>query len=360
MNGEMLDSIKKLDFLEKKKYYEYNADVESVLVWGRHYDVDPMVTVVCPTYRRPDLLEIAIYSVLNQKGYDNYQMLIIDNEDVFDEETETEKLIKKINSDKIIYYRNRKNIGVYANWNRGMLLARSKYICIMNDDDVLMLNHLNVMMGTILCNEDIDMLGCIHQHMYLKNNPDLDVYKVMQPVDTSNMSVNKISYFDFNISFTYPILGSVMKKETFLDIGGIRTDYFIACEDYGFAIKLAYHSNFYVINKKLYGYYWGANLSLKPEIWEPSLVYEYYIYRSIALNRPKKVRKIFLKRSKYAIIDLVKRFNNGTSPSMVPCAIDPKVIVAETDIKHFRYFKPYKKYITHRARKLDYKYRYTD
>lgn len=92
------------------------------------------VTVIITTYKRPNFLERALKSVLNQT-YKNIELIVIDDNNEGDEfRKETEKLLKKYD-DKIIYIKNEKNIGASNSRNKALKFADGKYVAFLDDDD---------------------------------------------------------------------------------------------------------------------------------------------------------------------------------------------------------------------------------
>ncbi len=322
MDLELLEVLKKRDYLKKDNYYEIDKDVESVLIYGNHYEKTPTVTIIMPTFKRTDLLPRAIKSILDQEGYDDYQLLIVDNEPVFDEETDTERIVKSFNSDKIIYYRNKVNIGIYANWTRCVELARSKYVCMCHDDDLLVKNHLKVMMGILEKNPDIKYLSCRHAYLDSRVEKNVNLDEKCKAVEEKDITLTNYKYYDFSDDFVTLYLGAVFDRQCAIDIGGFMPRATLL-EEYIFASKMAYYYNVYECNLPLYVYYWGNNTSLKKtSIWGEISVHQYLVMKYIASTRDKKYRKIFEDRARYMILDLVKRHIEGTSFLNEKCDID--------------------------------------
>ena len=83
------------------------------------------ISVIIPTYKRHDLLERAIKSVLNQT-YKNLEIIVVDdNKKDSIERKETEKIMKKYPD--IIYIQNKENMGGGLTRNIGINCATSKY-----------------------------------------------------------------------------------------------------------------------------------------------------------------------------------------------------------------------------------------
>ena len=108
-----------IDYFEYINNFIKIEHVESILIKGKNILPNPKVSILIPTYKREILLKEAIDSALNQFSFDDYQVIIIDNNP--ERNCLTEKLINEINNEKILYYKNSVNIGMFGNWNRGFL-----------------------------------------------------------------------------------------------------------------------------------------------------------------------------------------------------------------------------------------------
>ena len=95
------------------------------------------VTVGIPTYNRASFLRESISSVLAQ-SYTDFRLLIADNAS----EDETQAVVNSFDDPRIDYVRSETNIGLVPNQNRVMELAKSEYLLILPDDDLLYRDHL--------------------------------------------------------------------------------------------------------------------------------------------------------------------------------------------------------------------------
>lgn len=131
----------------------------SILCQGKHWGKNPFVTILIPTYKRPELLSKALESALNQKEFDDYQILIADNEGrPIEEETPTSQVVKKYQDERLIYYRHSEEV-VYR-MDAIIRLARSPWIVFLHDDDMLAENHLALMTDVIKRHKEIKLLAC--------------------------------------------------------------------------------------------------------------------------------------------------------------------------------------------------------
>src|SRR6202035_2563623 len=94
-----------------------------------------MITVVIPTYRRPQLLARAIRSVLAQTDPD-FAVWVYDNAS----RDETAAVVAKFMAEdrRIHYVANQTNVGAHANMNQGMERVASAYFTVLSDDDLLL------------------------------------------------------------------------------------------------------------------------------------------------------------------------------------------------------------------------------
>lgn len=116
---------------------------ECILISGKE-DKVPEITIAIPTYNRVGYLKKAVDSALNQRNYNKYyQVIVVDNEAEFEgDKSETEKLIDTYQDERLLYYRNVKNVGMNGNWNQCIALTRGKWVAMLHDDDCIDENYL--------------------------------------------------------------------------------------------------------------------------------------------------------------------------------------------------------------------------
>lgn len=97
------------------------------------------VSVVITTYKRPNFLERAIASVLNQT-YKNYELIVVDDFGLL----ENRSVVEKFNNSgtNIKYIRHRSNFGVSFARNTGISNSSGELFCFLDDDDFFLENHL--------------------------------------------------------------------------------------------------------------------------------------------------------------------------------------------------------------------------
>lgn len=103
---------------------------------------DPAVSVIMPAYNHERYVGEAIESVLNQT-FTDFEFIIIN-----DGSTDgTDRVIRTYNDPRILYY-TQDNIDAPNTLNRGLSLAKGKYVSIINSDDVYHPERLSCLVET--------------------------------------------------------------------------------------------------------------------------------------------------------------------------------------------------------------------
>jgi glycosyltransferase involved in cell wall biosynthesis len=89
------------------------------------------VSVIITTFRRSGYLKKAIASVLEQ-DFERFELIVV-NDDPTDRETD--QIIGSFHDSRIVYLKNKENLGGAGSLNIGLRAAKGKYIAILDDDD---------------------------------------------------------------------------------------------------------------------------------------------------------------------------------------------------------------------------------
>lgn len=97
--------------------------------------MNPLVTTIIPTFRRPALLRRAIGSVLAQT-YPHVRVCVYDNASG----DETADVVAEIaaRDPRVTYHCHAENVGHVANFNHGLAAVATPYFSFLSDDDVLL------------------------------------------------------------------------------------------------------------------------------------------------------------------------------------------------------------------------------
>ena len=90
----------------------------------------PLVSVIVPTFQRPEFLQAALGSVLRQTVKD-FEVLVVDDGSAMD----LAPLVNALDDGRIRYLRHESNRGEAAARNTGIRGARGDYLAFLDDDD---------------------------------------------------------------------------------------------------------------------------------------------------------------------------------------------------------------------------------
>ena len=105
--------------------------------------MNPMVSVIIPTYGGDATISRAVRSVLCQ-NYDSFEVIVVDdNNPDTDARRHTEQCMKVFLDDKRVHYiQHEKNKNGSAARNTGFSYSKGTYICLLDDDDVFLQNKI--------------------------------------------------------------------------------------------------------------------------------------------------------------------------------------------------------------------------
>ncbi|EMF7616453.1 glycosyltransferase family 2 protein [Providencia stuartii] len=170
-----------------------------------------LVSVIVPTYGRPEFLELAIKSILKQT-YQNIEIIIIDDNKDYNVHVETLNLVNKLKSlnskFEIIYFFDGNNRGGALARNKGIELSRGEYITFLDDDDIYLSDKVEKQVYHIIHNE-LDVSVC--DMLFNKKGKFLDV-------SNCYARVNNFNDFILNGNAYTPMI--MCKKIALLDVKG--------------------------------------------------------------------------------------------------------------------------------------------
>jgi glycosyltransferase involved in cell wall biosynthesis len=122
-----------------------------------HNDADSSVSVVIPTYNRPNYLRIALASVVAQ-SYRHLEIIVCDNASTVD----PSGIVGEFADHRIRLHRNARNLGPTLNTLRGVAMAKGKYIAILGDDDVWREDFIATLIAPMEADPDVVVAFCNH------------------------------------------------------------------------------------------------------------------------------------------------------------------------------------------------------
>ncbi len=262
-----------IDYESCENCFGKYGDVTSSLLYGDLSAIpQPWLTVLIPTNKRYELFEQALESVLTQWHTDFlWDIVVLDNEPYDGKPNRAEKLIRKLNNKRVLYYRNSENMCPPDNFNRGIRLARGKWVTMLHDDDLLVGNTLKNL-GKLIEAYDTPQkpLGAIAaQYIQFEYDAELDLAKAdldgmdeylcneptdyrLRPLTHSHVKVYG------HIGGCVPSNGTTFRKEAVLAVGGFNGDYGIS-SDLILFYNIENRYAVYQTEAPLGFYRWGSN-----------------------------------------------------------------------------------------------------
>lgn len=130
-------------------------------------DLAPIVSVVIPTYNRPDLLRLAVASVLVQTVRD-IEIIVVDDASHCDNKT----LLDEFGDGRVRYARHASNKRLPGARNTGVAMARGRFIAFLDDDDRWLPGKLQAQLA-VADRYDAVLCGC-----FINEPSRLSVYPV--------------------------------------------------------------------------------------------------------------------------------------------------------------------------------------
>jgi glycosyltransferase involved in cell wall biosynthesis len=190
--------------------------------------LNPVVSIIVPTFNRPFFLENAIKSILSQT-FDNYEVIVIN-----DAGEDVHSLIEKYNStNKIKYISHDVNKGLASARNSGIKIARGKYIAYLDDDDIFYPDHLSTLVEYLESNPDYQVAYTDAEISYQEKVGNIYIEKKREIRYSFDFDPDRILYENF-----IPVL-CIMHRNDCLNEVGLFDPILMRWEDWDLWIRLS-------------------------------------------------------------------------------------------------------------------------
>lgn len=330
-----LAEIRHRDFLNNVNHYDDFNNIPTALMVGNELDESVFLTIIIPVYDHPwEFIQRAIDSVLRQSCTYSFRLLVID--DFADEDvTQTERFLRQLKDDKILYYKNKKNLGVFGNWNRAISLANSTWITLLHSDDFYKDNYLQNMCDIVNAHPQIDQLACCYKKLdFLKG--DVDIGEEFKGHE-GRRTVRRVKPYEYLYEMKTSVKGAFYKKEKLMEIGGFRSQGDgIGLDDWPLMLRFAHYFNTYLLEDVLYLNSWAHNDSLNTKHWYPELVENYYMWLYFADKENRFLKFIYRKAAKCLLLERARIYKSGKSWVGVPIEIDFEQLQKDCELDSVR------------------------
>ena len=255
------------NFLKIEDNFAKTKEIRSVCMLERTSHKEAKVTIAIPTYNGGEMLVRAVNSALAQVGYDDYNILIVDNNPLSTLSLMEFTVPYEDRINRISIYRNEENIGMCGNWNRCVELCTAPYMVMLHTDDYIMPDYLKEVMAVIQKRPKLGML----QTSRIEDNK-------------SRMQNARLPYERFCLLDLVPFnqlcapTGALFRTEYVRVLGGWNNNYTDYFDCYFNALFLTKYP-VYVLNKPLT--YYRTHNDYPMEVKRNMAIAEYYLYYNI-------------------------------------------------------------------------------
>lgn len=237
----------RLELLNFQKFVRDNRKQFPTSNWPdtqrNNNDDNIFISVCIYTYNRSEFLAESINSVLKQ-DYSNFEVVVVDDGSTEDNET----VIKRLDSDKIKFFRNDENKGRPFSRNMCIQKAGGEYVLWLGDDDLLRENTLNEYAAIIANNPEVDV---IYSNIEAFDNETGQVFQLFSAEDYTKSNNAILENLILGSGITDG--GSLVRKSLYAEVGGYDAEY-LRAQDNEFWSRIAKRAKFYKNNKVVYDY----------------------------------------------------------------------------------------------------------
>lgn len=326
MTPQLLQSIRSRDFLKSQEdNFAKTAAWPSRLVWGQHAGAVPLFTIVLPTYKKPQFFRYALQSAVWQLPAAEYEILVLDDEPDDGVPNETQRIVEEMACSRVVYYRNTRNLGIFGNWNRCFELARSRWVIMLHDDDLLSPDFVSWMAAAVKRVPDAGLISTLWDS---KARPPEQLQAGREgwqaAAETGSAALRRMGLWKLLLGTAITWQGSCISRDAYRAIGGLHLGDRklggepiggLYTEDYTTMVRLMSRFPVYVLYRPLYGFMEGlgdTSASSRVEEWGDALVLQYYCAQQMIQNAvPLALRPAARGAVRETLLRTARRYNQG-------------------------------------------------
>jgi len=142
----------------------------------------PKISVVMPAYNAAEWLQYSIESILNQ-SFRDFEFLIIDDGST----DKTSSIISNYakQDKRILYFRNKVNMGIEYSRNLGLAKAKGEFIACADADDISRSDRFNKQLDFFHANPDVGIIG---SNVFIMDHKGKKIGELFFPTDHMTIS----------------------------------------------------------------------------------------------------------------------------------------------------------------------------
>ncbi len=171
---------------------------------------EPLVSVVVRTCNRPDVLRNALNSICGQT-YKNIEVVLVE-----DGSNASQFLLEEYKNLNIAYFAMGDRCGRTRVGNKGLELAQGEYINFLDDDDIFLPRHIELLVRCIDEKKAKVAYSVAEEHQITKRN-EKGEFKVKRKLIRYRYPFNRLLLFYMNC---FPIQTVMFSREIYQEMGG--------------------------------------------------------------------------------------------------------------------------------------------
>jgi glycosyltransferase involved in cell wall biosynthesis len=204
----------------------------------------PVVSVLIPTFNRPQYLSQALASAL-QQSYRNLQLIVINDggEDVSD-------IVNSFHDPRLIFINRKENRGKPYSLNEALNRADGKYVAYLDDDDIYYPNHIETLVNALEFQTDCQVAYSDFYKSYCRVASDGSRQVLSKTVEVSRD-------FDrfFMLHFNHVLHVSLMHRRDLIEKTGPYNEQINVLIDLDMTRRLVFFSDFHHVREITGEYY---------------------------------------------------------------------------------------------------------
>ncbi|MGE5458632.1 MAG: glycosyltransferase, partial [Methanococcaceae archaeon] len=239
-----------------------------------------LVSIIVPTFNRPEFLRESIGSILSQT-YKNLEIVVVN-----DAGSDVQDLINEFKDKRIRYIKHEQNKGLAASRNTGIINANGKYIAYLDDDDVYYPDHIEALVECLKKNNiRVAYTDAYRAHQQKKDDKYIITHKDIPY--SFDFDYEKILWGNF-----IPVL-CIMHEKACLEEVGMFDEKLLSHEDWDLWIRMSRKYEFKHIKKCTCEFRWrtdGSTMTSSKETeYLETTLYIYNKYKQFSQNKPNVI-----------------------------------------------------------------------
>lgn len=269
-----------------------------------------LITVIIPTYKRPQWLKRAVNSVLRQ-SFGDFEILIADNASGEETDAVTQAFMRQDKRIKLLKHPT--NIGAIANFQAALIHVSTPYVCFLPDDDFFAPFFFAETAPLFDCHPDIAFCG--------GGGVNIDEHYLVQSITPKHPFIPPSGYYEqpcglfayFRSSFAIAFPSLLFKTQVLNEIGGFDLRIRNGADEHLISQCAARYPVYLITDRPFYfGFQHSGSLSRQIDYplfaSEAEYLHENLLTTPLAQHEKEEVDRFFLIRKQKILSNAYRHF----------------------------------------------------